>query len=434
MKNAIALLTIVAALANPLYADSWPRPIEKDYFSPNRRYVAHVTPAKADSSPTLEMSQIKDAERIALWQCVLCNEGAPQNVLLTDDGRYVATVNENNDRAHGGMGPCVLAFYNREGLIKNYSLEQIFHYTGPPNTLSWSEEFRHLIGRSVSGRSWASMPMFFDADDAGLYFCLWLSRGRYFLAWDPTTGDQVKITDDLKNRWNTKGREWALTQGVKSRSYYIAVEFLLSLKRPEDRAVIESLLTEQATFYTQPVQDWSTKDRRFVRLYARSPKRDIAERALARWDQKPAENADRSQIYYYLGTVSGTIQLPEAPGPDKSRLCLYLIPGDTIPDDWHKSVPVHRLTEYFWEYSYHNAQWPPADIPFSIQGVTPGTYTLKAVWDKAAPHTFGDDYIKGPPQQGDYESTAAPTITVEPGKTVGNIQLDCTHALAGPPD
>ena len=434
MKRALVVLLAVIPCLRPLYADSWAPPVETDYFSKDRKFVAHVTPAKDKAKPRVDVFRLEDDLRIALWQCELCNEGAPQQVFLSDDAEYVATVNENNSRAHGGMGPCVLAFYNEQGLIKNYSLEQIFHYTGPPNTLGWSEEFRHLISRSVSGRSWASMPMFFDADGAGRYFCLWLLRGRYFLAWNPTTGDEVKITDDLKNRWNTKGREWALAEGVKSRSYYTAVEFLLGLKRPEDRKIIESLLTEDAKFYTHHVQDWSTKSRRFVRLDARCPKRDIAERALARWDKKPAENPDRSPKYYYLGAVSGTIHLPEAPSPDKSRLCLYLIPGRTIPDDWHKSVPLHRLTEYFWEYSYHNAQWPPADIPFRIQGVTPGTYTLKAVWDKAAPRTFGEDYIKAPPQQGDYESTTGPTITVTPGANLQNIEIDCKTKLTSQPD
>ncbi|MBL7153056.1 MAG: hypothetical protein ISS79_05020 [Phycisphaerae bacterium] len=429
MKNAAALLTVITALSNSLFADSWARPVEKDYFSQNKGFVAHVTPAKDGAKTKLEMFQIKNAERIPLWQCTLGNEGAPQYIFLTDDGRYVATVNENNDRVHGGMGDYVVAFYNKTGLIKNYSLEQILHYTGPPNRLYISKELRHLVSRSVSGRSWALMPMFFDRQNDKLYFCVWLYYGKYFLAWDPTTGAEVKVTDDLKNRWNNKGRIWALAEGMKSRSYGKAVEFLLNLKRPEDRKVIESLLTAEAKFYTQPVHDWNSKNKTLLRLNSSSPKRATAERALARWDGKLTENKDRSQKYYYLGTVSGTIHLPEAPGPDGTHLCLYLVPGDSIPDDWHKSVPVHRVTEYFWKYSFHNTEWPGKDIPFRIQGVTPGTYTLKAVWDKAAPHTFADDYIKAPPQQGDYESTSAPTITVRAGEKVENIKTDCTHKV-----
>lgn len=429
MRHAIILIAVITTLPRPVHADSWARPVEKDYFSPKKAFVAHVTPAKEPAKAKLEIFQITDAQRIPLWQCALGNEGAPQYIFLTDDGRYVATVNENNNRVHGGMGDYVVAFYNKTGLIKNYSLEQILHYTGPPNRLGISKELRHLVSRSVSGRSWATMPMFFDKQNDNLYFCVWLYYGKYFLAWDPTTGAELKITDNLKNRWNEKGRKWALAEGTKSRSYGIAVEFLLSLKRPEDRKVIESLLTTEPKFYTQAVKDWNSKERKFLRLNAACPKRAAAERALARWDGKPTENKDRSQIYYYLGTVSGTISLPEAPGPDKSRLCLYLIPGETTGADWHKSVPVHRVTEYFWKYSYHNAQWPPAEIPFRIEGVAPGTYTVKAVWDKATPRTFGDDYIKAPPQQGDYENTSPPTITVDAGEKVENIKIDCTHKV-----
>lgn len=66
--------------------------------------------------------------------------------------------------------------------------------------------------------------------------------------------------------------------------------------------------------------------------------------------------------------------------------------------------------------------------------VTPGTYTIKAVWDKAKPYTFGDDYIKGPPQPGDCESKNAPTITVKAGQTLENINIDCTNKVANGPD
>ena len=430
MRKLIALLVIMTALPKPTYGDTWARPTEKDYFSPGKEFVAHVTPAKGDAKAKLEMFRLNDSDRIGLWQCALGNEGAPIYVFITDDGRYVATVNENNSRVHGGMGDYVVAFYNKAGLIKNYSLEQILHYTGPPNRLDISKELRHLVSRSVSGRSWATMPMFFDRQGDNLYFCVWLYYGKYYLAWDPTTGAEVKITDDLKKRWDNKGREWALAEGMKSRSYAIAAEFLTHLKRPEDRKVIASLLTAEAKFYTRPVRDWNSKNRRFIRLEASCPKRATAESALARWDNKPGTNEDRSQRYHYLGTVLGTVHLAEAPGPDRSHLCLYLIPGDSITEDWHKSVPIHRVTEYFWQYSYHNAEWPGKDIPFRIQGVTPGKYTVKAVWDKAEPRTFGDDYIKDPPQKGDYQSKAGPSIIVNAGQKVENADIDCTHKVA----
>jgi hypothetical protein len=433
MKDAAALLVCLTILSNPLSADSWAPPTEKDYYSPNKECVAHVTPAKDSSKAVLEVSQIKDTLRTPLWQCTLGNEGAPGYVFITDDGGYAATVNENNNRVHGGMGDYVIAFYTKSGLVKNYSLEQIFHYTGPPNMLGIFE-LAHLVSRSVSGRFWATMPMFFDRKGDKLFFCVWLYRGKYWLAWDPATGDEVKISDDLKERWNNIGRKWAINEGIISHSYGIAIEFLTHLKNPEDRKVIEALLTAEDKFYTQPIHDWSSQDKRFVRFDSTSAKRSAAERALALWDGKPLTEKDGSQKYNYLATVSGTLNLPQPPQPDQSRLCLYLIPGEKIPGDWCAKVPIHRLTAYFWEYSFHGCQWPGADIPFRIQGITPGTYTPKAVWDKAEPYTFGDDYIKGPPQPGDCESKNAPTITVKPAQIIENIKIDCTDKVANGPD
>jgi len=61
-----------------------------------------------------------------------------------------------------------------------------------------------------------------------------LYGGKYFLAWDATSGAEVKVTDEFKERWNEKGRQWALTEGIKSRYYGLAVDFLLMLRRPED--------------------------------------------------------------------------------------------------------------------------------------------------------------------------------------------------------
>ncbi len=148
------------------------------------------------------------------------------------------------------------------------------------------------------------------------------------------------------------------------------------LRNEADRKVIESLLTDDS-FYTQPVSKWRGE---FIRYDTSSAKRSVAER------------------------------------------------------NWYSQVPVHRITGYFWEYSFSNSQWLGISIPFRIQGVTPGKYWLKAVWDKAKPYTFEDNYIKGPPQDGDFQSTDAPTITAKAGETVDNVILNCTHEVSGEAD
>jgi hypothetical protein len=422
MKRLLVLLFVVAMSDKVACADTWARAVEQLYISDNKQYVAQVTPVKDDSPATLKVFLVQDSEGWILWHCTLGNEGAPQDVFVTDDGKYVVTVNENSSRVHGGMGDYVLALYNKQGLIKNYSLEQILHY---PDHID-QREFRRLARRSVSGRLWVSRPMFIDSYGDGLYFCLWLIFGKRWLAWDVSSGEEVKINDDMVERWNEKGRLWALNHGIGSKYYQSALQFLGRFKRQEDRKFIKSFLAD-TDFHTW----YEEKNRKFIRYYCWSSKRAMAESVLAAWDGKPAQKPSRNgQKYYYLGVVDGTIKLPRPPEGGDRYLCIYLIPLATSLSQWCDKVPAHRLTTYFGEFSFHDCQWPGSAIPFLIQGVTPGEYWVKAVWDTAKPYNFGDNYIKGPPQEGDYESIEPLVITVRAGEKVENIIVDCTHVVS----
>jgi hypothetical protein len=85
MKKILVLLFVVTALVKVTYADSWGWPTEKDYFSENGKFVAHVTPPqylKKDKS-LFEVFEIKDTQRIPLWQCKMGNERAPVEVYVS---------------------------------------------------------------------------------------------------------------------------------------------------------------------------------------------------------------------------------------------------------------------------------------------------------------------------------------------------------------
>jgi len=410
-----------------VYADTWACPPEKDYLSENRLFVAHVTPANKEAKPKLEVLKIEDSQRTPLWHCTLGNEGGPMDVFISDDGKYTATVNECSRRVHGGLGEYVVAFYNKDGLIKNYSLEQILHY---PEDID-AQEFMKLVSRSVSGRGWAYRPMFLDEYNDKLYFCVWLLYGQRWLAWQVSTGEEVTINDQMVVRWNEKGRLWARRDGIESKYWGPAAAFLGKFRINEDRKIIESLLADN-NFYTRPVNKWRGA---FIRYDASSPKRARAESILAQWDSKPVRKPGGSgQAYYYLGILEGIVKLTQAPKAGDHRLCIYLIPSTTDKEKWYSKVPVHRITDYFWEYSFHNHEWPGTDIPFHIQGVTPGKYWAKAVWDKAKPYNFGDNYIKGPPQPGDYQSVDSPIMTVRAGETIQNVTIDCTGKVTNGAD
>ena len=130
MKRLLVSFTLFFILAgyNNTCVGRWGLPREKDYFSENEVFVGHVTPADGTKKAFLEVSKVKDTERAPLWQCTLGNEGTPEEVFVSNDGNYVATLNEVSRRVPRGRGDYVIAFYNKDRLIKNYSLEQILHY------------------------------------------------------------------------------------------------------------------------------------------------------------------------------------------------------------------------------------------------------------------------------------------------------------------
>ena len=139
-----------------VYADSWPAPIEKDYFSKNKNFIAHITPVKGNNKPLLEVFEVGNKQRVLLWQCKLSNKVAPVEIFISDDGRYVVT---NNEWHQIGYGDCVIAFYSKNGLIKKYSMEEILHL---PNDIT-PGELVQLIPHSVSSRHWDEKSIkFFD--------------------------------------------------------------------------------------------------------------------------------------------------------------------------------------------------------------------------------------------------------------------------------
>ena len=171
----ILLIGLLASTyAGTVCGDSWMAPTEKDYFSENRKFVSHVTPSsvrngcwmyitppkgdkdapasdaaadKGNIKPLLEVFEIKDSERVLLWKCEMSNKYAPTEVYTSDDGRYVVT---NNEWGSIGYGDCVMAFYNKDGLIKKHSVESILHL---PEGID-ERKLYDLMPHSVSSRYW----------------------------------------------------------------------------------------------------------------------------------------------------------------------------------------------------------------------------------------------------------------------------------------
>ncbi|MHC4692314.1 MAG: hypothetical protein ACYS67_06205 [Planctomycetota bacterium] len=394
----------------------------------------YVTPAKEKEKPLLEVFHTDVSIETFLWKAVLGNDYSPEKAFVSNDGEYVVTINECSGRVHGGFGDYVIAFYNKEGLINNYSLEQILHYPDKIN----EKEFRRLTRRTTSGRSWARKPVFFDSFDNKLIFCAWLTYGQRWLAWDISTGKEIKIEDLMVRRWNKKGRRWALNE-IQEKTKYpsIAYEFLGYLKNPEDRRLIETLLSDEKFIQSgrryrtvRTSSAGSPPIYHLERYYSSSLNRLLAEKILANWDGRPTDRqASFIRPLCYLGKVEGTVSLPKTTNPKEATLWFYLVPASVPKDQWHKKHPIQRLVANFNEYSFRKFDLEFTEkFPFAVSAVTPGKYWIKAVLGKTKPLSKSSDpfYV---PRQGDYQSLDSTIITVEAGKTVDNITIDCTHKV-----
>lgn len=437
MKKILVILFVILTGFNAIYADKWVPAREKDYFSENKMFVAHVTPAKEKEKPLLEVFKIHGAQRLPLWQCKMGNEVAPVEVYISNNGKYVASCNEWHKV---GYGDYVVAFYSKKGRIKNYSMEEVLHL---PKDISRRELFQ-LIPHSTSSRRWNQNSIkFFDTCADRLYFCMWLHLFDRWVAWDPANGKEVKVGDRMVKEWNYKGRLWALKEIEKGTDYYYTpYQFLGKLKNPDDRPLIEKLLLDDNFVEVgrrhHAVRSASPTDHPIYRLerytYS-SSKRLLADRILANWDGKHFQmRSSWMQPHYYLGKVEGIVKLPRTDEPKKGMLWIYLIPSAVAKDKWYKKPLIHRLVFDFSDYSFRNFDLEHTkEFPFGIAAVTPGEYWLKAVLDKTKPLSKKSDRVCLP-QQGDYQSIESPIITVKAGQTVENIVIDCTHEVTSGAD
>lgn len=422
MRIILTSIFVITSISTILIADTWAPPVARDYFSDNGKFIAHVTPATSESKALLEVFGLERGNRIAIWDCNLGNEGAPQRVLLSDDGVFVVTVNEWSKRIHGGMGGYVLAFYTKSGLIKHYSLEALLGFPGEMA----EREFRRIVSRSVSGRSWTSLTLLVESDGKQI-FCAWLTRGRRWLAWDVKTGVKMKVDQKLIDTFDEKARHWAINELMYPKKlgygFAIAADVLGRLRKPEDRKHVESLLKNNS------FRTWYRHDgKSFKNYYSYSIKRNTAEKVLATWDDRIIQSSGHSLLpYHYLGVIDGVVELSRAPKPeDNNWLCIFLVPDTAEKEQWYSGALNQRLCVHFSKWHLGRGDWPDSTIPFSFYGITPGRYHVKAIWDVASPYQFRQDRITGSPSRGDYENREVPLVCVKAGESVKQVVIDCT--------
>ena len=425
------MFTCVAVVVGPLAnADEWWPPQAFETESKNHRFVARVIPSDEVTGPSLNVFEMQAEQRVSRWAVELArNSPIPMAMHLTNDGSHVVTL-DNHGRA--GYGDDVLAFYNRLGLLKKYSLAQILDVD--------DEDLTDLpIPSSVSSRWWRAHAVdLFHGHGGRDYFCIWLGWQNRWHAWNIQTGEKEELDDHWIKQLDQIGHERALKSLKKDPSDISACKFLARVRRPEDRRLIEAALTD-TTFSTGYCRveisgHWLFGDLRKLWFEADSHVRREADRMLAHWDGKRRTEAhEDGDRYSYLGVVHGQVVLPIQPGAQDGFLWIVLIPMKEDQDRWIKKWPVHRLQVDFGDFfSWSDAEerrYITKTIEFRIAGVTPGSYRVQAFWDRAAPFDQESDDNRFPPGQGDYLGTTTSTIDVKANDIILNVNVNCTQRV-----
>ena len=339
---------------------------------------------------------------------------------------------------------------------------------------------------SGSGRLWNPDDILarFEAVQGRRLFCLWFDRRDAWLALDPLNGEAVPLTPAMRKDLNHATRTWAKDQVVPSRqqgedhpdsaseflnipdeerlSYAsenqeddtkLAYRFLTWRKNPEDRMVVERLLTAEASVQSSggsridPATGVNT-----LFFSISSFDRSLGDFLLARWDGKIAQDAEYQEQtdredYRYLGSIKGIVEFPSA--VTNGSLWVYLLPGQEPVGSWKTNSAAMTASEdiAFGRRSYaeirsfspasgrsirHNPETLSSNkLAFGFFGAAPGTYRLKAVWD---PNTSTATMTNPPsvPQSWRFESAEVGSIILGAGQVIQNLRLSCTNTGTAP--
>jgi hypothetical protein len=443
------------------FADCWGFPRSFEAFSQNGKVVVQVTLRTEEHPTRFDVLSIEEGKRKLLWTANLPKQEVPLNVYVSNDGKHVITF---DNAGHAGYGNYVVAVYNRDGLIKHFSLEQII----PPKESEFRAKVKTEIDRlskiqnkqeedreklanlirlnewflnekshyenqfphSVSSRRWRqnSVGLFNDHETS---YGLWVQWDNRWLVWDLNTGQLVPMTAEQTREWNHRARKVVLTRIKEEKADLADYEFLGKLKIPEDKPLVAKLLND-SNFRTGS-GDSIRKNKTISNFFfsAQSDRRAMADRLLAQWEHtEPAKQKGYDgKSYHFLGSVTFTVSFPFAPRKQDGSLSAFLIPTDTQPT----SQPIQRIIVnlyiyYLSEYNINQGIVLTKKVNFAILGVTPGSYKIKAMWDKEAPFNSDKAQVFAP-SRGDYVSRNEPTVTITPGKTIDGISVTCNEIV-----
>jgi hypothetical protein len=422
---------LLVFLSAPLLADKWmpARPFATS--SANGRYVAAVTPGerRGAARPTLELFKVEDGKRTLQWRTELSNQESPYQVLVTDDGNYVVTLDEY---ARIGYGDEVVAIYGRGGKIKNYSLESIAGDALKPRITRNFRSVRFDNFPHSAGSRWWRNNSIMALDGAGeeSQFAIWLDWAQRWYVWSLSNGSIKQLEGDALKKWDDFGWNWsqAIFAGKPTDARarepergllrsaeddkITACRYLGYTRRPQDRKLLEKLLESN---------DKNRWGQNAVRKYATW--------SLAMLDGfDPDLLEEENDGFVRLGTAKITVHFSQKPSGG-GTIHFYVFPESVKEDAWSESDSLGGMTLTFHDDEEQTMELFPAPV------LKAGRYWAKVIWLRGKIEDYDARHRKDRPRPvagpNDFETAGAELFEITPGKTV-EVKINCQKTAAKP--
>ncbi len=450
LKSSLLLTTLLLIAPGAALGDTWGPPSTFDVQSANGEYRAQIEPGGRQIPPVVTVFEGEET----IWTSSLTNRESPVAVMISNDGQFVVTL---DNWGSVGYGDDVLVFYDHNGQIRKFSLEEFVgdagtqteDETSPMQTTYW--RLRGLFTHSTSSRMWRDRSlMLFEGSGDSTTFGIWLDWAQQWFVWRLSDGMQIDVTGQVLEHWNAKGREWAREQlqlpvvadkpssevmhawaeearewsrrhSARYEKKLTSCRYLAYLREVEDRELLEQALR-------------STETNSIGRMTLRAN----ADRALAIHDgiAEDFQSFDRSseaiEEYHFLGEIQLTIRLPEQPAGD-GQVYVSFFPETVARDEWQTAEPEYRTGTNFRSSSTRDYD---ATFELETRLILPGRYWVMVVWDRNPPfrhNLYGLEGMRdwresrGPaPTAGedDFESHEVIVFEVKAGETT-SVTVDC---------
>jgi hypothetical protein len=458
----IAAWALSFLFAGTCLGEDW-EPMPYFCFSANEKFFAFVVPADANGPAKSEVFEVKDAgiaklfadhedkewllgyrdfwgkvpewqrsKKIKLvWVSILSNDTTPYECFLSNDGSYFVTLDTWEEV---GYGDDFLAFYNKDGQIKRYSIYDAF--------AAGVGSVHYLMGGRLDypPQGWSAYAIIFLYEGMEKpCLCMWVIRAKQWWVWDLASGKLLSVDKKHQEEINNIARQMC-HEWIKG-EYGIgkAFGFLYWLKNPQDRDVIKDSLNHES--FDVELSSWDLMSKSCNYISAGFWRRGVADEILAKWDGLFEEEDPNSYYeddqeyiekeifgcsYYYLGNVRGVVRMPEKILREDG-IWLYLISAGVAENEWWNRKTAYCDGAYFKHELFVDKDLG-FEIPFVVGEVTPGRYWIKLIWDRQVPwdDEFDWESYNFVPGVGDYESFGRKVFEVKAGETVDCGVLECS--------